>query len=612
MVSWEEIKMTSKPSGYIAAIARGHNAGVCLLKDGNVVFSIEEERLSRQKYDGGPYASMMEILKYTDKIDYLIVAHTQKLKDTAGKVDFTGDDVYTGLARKMGLIDRTADPHNHPQVIDLSHIHHKLHAACAFYRSGWESAVSVIVDGAGTFIGINNNIQGQTTVWEVESIINCAYPSNFHSLYKHYATRDAMIGAILKNFPSDITDEAGKTHEAIFSDRAGIVKVYEAVTQYCGFQAIEAGKTMGLFPYGKPNDKIPQLFETEGKLPLSNRNLIIPTYPSAALVNALIFDYLEDEIGKSHDDVSLLQNRRDLAYACQTQTQEQVLKLIRKAVAMSNNKRVVLSGGYGLNCVANYYYLEHLKEEGIELYVEPTSNDAGTAMGAALMFYHQIFADKTPKVHNTLYLGPIREYTLADIEKRASISENKNVKITDATHKDVVKLLKSKNIVAMFQGRSENGPRALGNRSILFDPTFKDGKDFVNLVKKREYFRPFAGTILQDDVHEWFDLRGMKDSPFMMYAVNCQPGVEEKIPAIIHVDGTCRIQTVTEEQNKHYYDLIKTFKDETGIPILFNTSFNLGGEPLVETLDDAFRTLENSKIEYLYLPEHKKLIHMPN
>jgi carbamoyltransferase len=604
--------MTSKPSGYIAAIARGHNAGVCLLKDGNVVFSIEEERLSRQKYDGGPYASMMEILKYTDKIDYLIVAHTQKLKDTAGKVDFTGDDVYTGLARKMGLIDRTADPHNHPQVIDLSHIHHKLHAACAFYRSGWESAVSVIVDGAGTFIGINNNIQGQTTVWEVESIINCAYPSNFHSLYKHYATRDAMIGAMLKNFPSDITDEAGKTHEAIFSDRAGIVKVYEAVTQYCGFQAIEAGKTMGLFPYGKPNDKIPKLFETEGKLPLSNRNLIIPTYPSAALVNAFIFDYLEDEIGKSYDDVSLLQNRRDLAYACQTQTQEQVLKLIRKAVAMSNNKRVVLSGGYGLNCVANYYYLEHLKEEGIELYVEPTSNDAGTAMGAALMFYHQIFADKTPKVHNTLYLGPIREYTLADIEKRASISENKNIKMIDTTHKDVVKLLKSKNIVAMFQGRSENGPRALGNRSILFDPTFKDGKDFVNLVKKREYFRPFAGTILQDDVHEWFDLRGMKDSPFMMYAVNCQPGVEEKIPAIIHVDGTCRIQTVTEEQNKHYYDLIKTFKDETGIPILFNTSFNLGGEPLVETLDDAFRTLENSKIEYLYLPEHKKLIHVPN
>lgn len=602
--------MKNKPTGYIAAIARGHNSGVCLLKDGQVVFSIEEERLSRSKYDGGPYASMIEILKYTDKIDYLIVAHTQKLKDTAGRVDFSGDDVYTGLARKLGLIDRTADVMNHPQVIDLSHVHHKLHAACAFYRSGWNDAVAVIVDGAGTFIPISNSIQGQTTVWEVESIVNCNYPSNFHTLYKHYGNKDPMVGAIFDNFASDITDEAGKTHQAVFSDRAGIVKVYEAVTQYCGFMPIEAGKTMGLFPYGKPNDKIPKLFEDNSKLPLSNRNLIVPTYPNAGYVNLQIFDYLCDNIDTIYDDVTILQNRRDMAYACQMETQEQVLKLIRKAVAMSNNKKVVLSGGYGLNCVANYYYLEHLRKEGIEFYVEPISNDAGTAMGAALMFYHQISADKTPKVHDTLYLGPKREYTLSDLEVR--IKDNNKIIISDATHKDVVKLMRSKNIVAMFQGRSENGPRALGNRSILFDPTFKDGKDFVNTVKNREYFRPFAGTILQDDVHEWFDLRGMNDSPFMMYAVNCQPGVAEKIPSIIHVDGTCRIQTVTEEQNKHYYNLIKTFKDETGIPILFNTSFNLGGEPLVETLDDAVRTLENSKIEYLYLPEFKKLLYIPN
>ena len=116
-------------SGYIAAIARGHNAGICLLKDGEIVFAIEEERLSRHKYDGGPYRSMMEVLKYTDKIDYLIVAHTQPLDDpTTGKVDYTHDDVYTGIARKLGLIDRKANLKQHPQVIDLSHIHHKLHA----------------------------------------------------------------------------------------------------------------------------------------------------------------------------------------------------------------------------------------------------------------------------------------------------------------------------------------------------------------------------------------------------------------------------------------------------------------------------------------------------
>ena len=132
------------------------------------------------------------------------------------------------------------------------------------------------------------------------------------------------------------------------------------------------------------------------------------------------------------------------------------------------------------------------------------------------------------------------------------------------------------------------------------------------MVKRREYFRPFAGSILEEDVHEWFDLRGMESSPTMMYAVNCQPGVEEKIPAIIHVDGTCRIQTVNREQNENYYDLIKAFKDATGCPIIFNTSFNLGGEPLVETLEDALWTLQQSDIEYLYLPEHNKLLTILN
>ena len=146
----------------------------------------------------------------------------------------------------------------------------------------------------------------------------------------------------------------------------------------------------------------------------------------------------------------------------------------------------------------------------------------------------------------------------------------------------------------------------------MFNPTYEDGKDFVNDVKHREYFRPFAGSILQEHVHDWFDLRGMQDSPYMMYAVNCQPGIAEKIPSIIHIDGTCRIQTVTSEQNEHYYNLINAFYKKTGVPILFNTSFNLGGDPLVETLTDAVETLANSEIEYLYLPELGKLIYIKN
>lgn len=588
-------------TGYIAAITRGHNAGVCLLKDGEVVFSIEEERLSRHKYDGGPYASMVKILEYTDKIDYLVVAHTQSLQETAGRVDFTGDDVYTGLARKLGLIDRKANLYQHPQVIDMSSMHHRLHAACAFYCSGFETATAVIVDGAGTFIPMRVG-EEDTIGWETETVFKCSYPNNFDTVHKHVGLRGPSAGAILKAQEND-----DKEYDAVVSETAGIVKVYEAVTQYCGFNAIEAGKTMGLFPYGKENTNIPPLFDTSSITPLANRNLIVPTYPNAALVNDGLFEELEN---RDADDLTTLENRRDLAYACQTQTQKAVADLIRKSVKLTGDNNVVISGGYGLNCVANYYYLEELKEENINIYVEPVSNDGGTAIGAALLFYKSL--DQNEEKFNrtdNLYLGPKYDYSTADI---LSLAKKYQAEISDATHETLVDLITTKNIVACFQGRSENGPRALGNRSLLFDPTFKDGKDFVNLVKRREYFRPFAGSILEEDVHEWFDLRGMESSPTMMYAVNCQPGIEERIPAIIHVDGTCRIQTVNRKQNPHYYDIINAFKDRTGVPIVFNTSFNLGGEPLVETLEDALWTLQQSDIEYLYLPEYGKLLQIAN
>ena len=488
----EEIEQYNK-TGYIAAIARGHNAGVCLLKDGEVVFSIEEERLSRKKYDGGPYASMVEILKYTDKIDYLIVAHTQSLSDRAcGRVDYSGDDVYTGLARKLGLIDQHVDTLNkHPQVIDLSHIHHKLHAACAFYRSGFENAVAVIVDGAGTFIPINNSITGDMTVFEVESIFQCDYPNDIYALYKHYGTGEATPGAYYPELDSSSIGEPGKTHEAVFSDKAGIVKVYEAVTQYCGFTAIEAGKTMGLFPYGKQNDAIPPLFQKEGYFSLSNRNFIIPTYPNASVINSQHYPFVdENPKSDSKDEWTTMQNRRDLAYAVQTQSQKECLDLIYKAVKMSGCKNVVFSGGYGLNCVANYYYLESLQKDGINFYAEPVSNDAGTAMGAAMLFYHSLTQSKEKKANKpTLYLGPKRTYTDEQIK---AICDRPGVEVEDADNKAVVELIKNKNIVSIFQGASENGPRALGNRSILYDPRDPNGKDHVNKVKHREYFRPFA------------------------------------------------------------------------------------------------------------------------
>ena len=603
-----------KKDFWVLGISRGHNSGVCLVKNGKIVFAIEEERFSRKKYDGSPFAAMVKVKEYTDKVDYMFIAHTQSL-DNAGRTDFTGDNMYVALARKLGLIDQYAEPYDHPQVIDLSHQHHKIHAACAFYRSGFDDAVAVVVDGCGSVNDLdyvfdskfNPKIVSQYGFWEVESILDCAYPAKFKTLYKHSGCAEPLLMDINPECSGEYLGEPGSFLN-INSRNAGITKTYEAVTKYCGFQEIEAGKTMGLFPYGKPNPNIPKLFKKVGDLTLADPDVIVPFYPRGAMINAQPFNELSTHLD-SHDDVTHEQNRRDMAYAVQTETQDQVLDLIIKASEMSGKKKVVLSGGYALNCVANYYYLTELNKRGIELYVEPISNDGGTAVGVALLGFHSLTEMSEKFNGREIYLGPEYNYSSEEIN---SVVEKYNAEIKDASNEDVVDLMTSKNIVSCFQGRSEAGPRALGNRSLMFDPTFEDGKDFVNEIKHREYFRPFAGSILAEDVHEWFDIRGMDSTPHMMYAVNCQPGIEEKIPSIIHVDGTCRIQTVTREENPHYYDVIKAFKERTGVPIIFNTSFNLGGEPLVETLDDALRMLSNSKIEYLYLPEYGKLITVKN
>ena len=220
----------------------------------------------------------------------------------------------------------------------------------------------------------------------------------------------------------------------------------------------------------------------------------------------------------------------------------------------------------------------------------PNPGDCGSSLGAAALELY----NKTGKLIDwkTPYLGH-------NIEGKYPI-------------KKALKSLKEGELFGIANGKAEFGPRALGNRTIMYDPSDPDGKDHVNLIKRREYFRPFAGSILEEDALDWFDLRGMEETPHMMYAVNCQPGIEEKIPSIIHVDGTCRIQSVKREQNPLYYDLIKEFHKQTECPIIFNTSFNLGGEPLVETLEDAVRTLQHSEIEYLYLPEYKKIVKVLN
>ncbi len=184
--------------------------------------------------------------------------------------------------------------------------------------------------------------------------------------------------------------------------------------------------------------------------------------------------------------------------------------------------------------------------------------------------------------------------------------------IENVSATDVVNKLLEQKIVALYQGRSEAGERALGNRSLLFDPRNINGKDIVNVVKQRESFRPFAATILYEYANDYFYMEHFGESPFMGYSIRCREEKIKEMPAVVHVDNTCRVQTLRRSQNPNYYNLISKFFVMTGVPLLLNTSFNLAGDPIVETPEDAIETLKLSTIPYLYLPEINMLVENPN
>lgn len=280
----------------------------------------------------------------------------------------------------------------------------------------------------------------------------------------------------------------------------------------------------------------------------------------------------------------------DFAYEVQKTTEEKVLKIVEKYSKQTGIKNIVLSGGVFLNCVSNYNLVRNLPK--LKFHVDPMCSDNGISTGKALMSY----IEKTDKIPNRIensYLGSSDSYTTRG-EK--------------VGYSDIIDILLSGDIVALFQGKSEVGQRSLGNRSLLFDARCKDGRTVVNKVKKREDYRPFAATVLQEYAHEWFDLKTLGESPTMSFAVDAYDKTIEEVPSVIHADGTCRIQTVTEKQNPHLYNLIFEFYERTGVPMLLNTSFNLAGEPLVETYEHALFTLGRSKLNYLYLPEKSVLV----
>jgi carbamoyltransferase len=560
----------------ILAVNPGHNGSACLVEDGKVLFYVEEERLSRFKYDGNTFRAALEALQY-HKIDILVLGGTGL--DAYPQVTWTGETMFHAFARKYN---------KDIKVIDMTAGHHLGHAASAFYNSGFDEAISIVVDGCGTISGARrgtNHYNG----FETETAYKMSYPGEVETLYQ------------------SIFDVQGKPNYFDESLSVGtsvtITKAYEAVSHYLGFGFIEAGKTMGLAPYGKEDPDMPKLFDEDGR---GNPEVLYPVYPSGALIRVdteqgKYFQKGNPESRNWHRDPSKVTDiAKDLAWQVQEKTQQLVGDIIEKMYHQTGIKNICISGGYGLNCMANYYYKQRFPE--LNIFCDPAAHDGGTVIGLAKLVWYRESESTEKYPLETLYLGPEAS---SDCTLKLDEDKYKTSKVDDAF---VAKLIADKNIVAYFRGRSEAGPRALGNRSILYTSLDPDGKDTVNMVKGREWFRPFAGSMLAEHFEEWFETYGMTESPFMMYAMDFKEDKKGKVPSITHVDGTCRIQTVTPEQNSDYYNLINEFYKLTGTPIIFNTSFNLAGEPLVETIEDAIHTLDNCDINYLYLPETQTLV----
>ncbi|WLW37190.1 carbamoyltransferase [Synechococcus phage S-MS29] len=530
-------------------ISRVHNASVTLLQDGEIVYHLENERLSGRKYDAFPFQCLTEL--DTSDLNGIAIAGVGKLTPADC---FIRDDAYS-------LYVKTKENNYDTKVYDLWAMHHHLHAAHAFYNSGFDEAVCIVKDGMGSSINLSGpDFEEGSYGREITTTYKASYPANFAVVDKHIAV------------PFKGMKRIGNT---TVSDNIGEGLAFQKLSQQFGFHELDAGKVMGMASYGNE----------------MNFNLYKDGYIDNHIFTVTNNDLREVKCMFKPKD---FQSKCDLAATIQKHTQEHVGQYILDMIEKTGCKNVCLSGGFFLNCVANYYYLSILPED-VNLYIEPVSSDAGTSIGAAKYIWHKQTNDTTKRPLQNLYLGPERNEFIHP-------SDTKTGKYV--TDDDVADLLIDGKVVAIYQGRSEAGPRALGNRSILFDPRNPAAKDIINRIKKREEFRPFAGTVLAEYADEYFDMRGLKESPFMMYAVDV---LSDKIPGITHVDNTCRIQTVTKEQNPHYYGLINSFHKKTGVPILFNTSFNLAGECIVETPEDAIRVLNNSDIDYVYFAEFKVL-----
>jgi len=543
----------------ILGINRGHNSSVTLMHGDQILFHLENERLTNLKYDNFSFNAINLVPNYVDYIDCLVIAGVSPIN--ASEV-FSDLDYYSEIVLRL---KRSFYDHGFERY-DFSNDHHKLHAACAFYNSGFDSALCVIKDGMGSEYKIDNSKFTDNTYGRENGTSFVVSDNIFNIVNKH-------IGV---NFT--LPDSSYYISDTVFlSNTFSEGLAFQKTAKLFNFHELDAGKVMGMSAYGTP-----------GRYQIYNNNLL----------NTDIFKFKDNNLTQGYVDINLLDSfadRCDFACDLQLSIQKNILQEILGLLDKTRQKNLCLSGGFFLNCVANYYILKNLPKD-INVYVEPLSNDAGTSLGAALLVANMFQKSKQQK---SIYYGPTHNYTVNSIKNLC-----KGYKITENVNSDYVAgLLTNKKIIAMYQGSSESGPRALGNRSILYDPRDNNGKDKINQIKRREEFRPFAATVLHEKSSDWFEMHNLEESKYMMFAVDAKKDKKSLIPAVLHIDNTCRIQTLKLNDNSKFYKLIQSFYRLTSIPMLLNTSFNLAGDCIVETLEDALNTLSKSQIDYLYLPE---------
>jgi carbamoyltransferase len=543
--------MSSQNLPWILGISASHNGSVCLLQGDEIVVAVQEERLSRSKRDR-IYASDSSLaaaycLSYAGlepgELDMVVVCIQGQARDALQDI------------RRNRFLDIARN-----QVPTIVIPHHYGHAVSAFATSGFSDAAILVVDGAGSpFVDLAPEeqrvvVQNLDEAWETTSLYSGSGAS-VTPLEKHLVGHGAWLRMNGTSMPE-------------FGSLGGM---FSAVAQHIFGDPMEAGKVMGLAPYGEPQIPSNAFFEIT-----NNR-----------------FDF-KDSVPRQFKHSERWPRREEeqkvLAASVQAALEDALLQLARRLQSLCPSNNLCYAGGVALNSVANERIIRECGFENV--YIMPAADDSGPAIGAA---YYGLWSltghnSKRRLVHDACG----RRYSSAALDQMDAAGVRSSDIISDT-----VELLLDGKIVGWFDGRSELGPRALGQRSILCDPRRIDAKEILNRrVKKREAFRPFAPAVLLEEAANWFEFGDTThESPFMLRICKVKPDMAQRVPAVVHVDGTGRLQTVTAEANGRFYELVRSFHEKTGVPILLNTSFNVMGEPIVETPADAIACLRNTGLD---------------